>query len=460
MNPDAAAIVVGGGVAGIAAALHLADAGLRVALVERRPFLGGRAFSFSDKNSGMSFDNGQHALLGCYHEMIAFLTRIGAADRLYRQRGIEVELREAGGRAFLAAGRAPAPFHLGRALLSFTLLTPRERLRAARGALSLVRRAHGAPVALAGETVEEALVVAGQSARIREVLWYPLALAALNDDPRIASATLFAAVIERAFFGRAADAAIVLPAVPLSELIAEPARIALARAGVELVTGGNATAITLAADGSVSGLRCKDGSERGAAAIVLTLTPSQLAGLQIGALAAPDALGGLPDALFETAPIVSVHVPLPAPAALPAVTGLLGTTTQWVFNADCIRRDRTGPGGLLSCVISGARGLAGVADREVARLVEQELHDLLPEVEGISAGDMHIVRELHATMAPTIAAHAARPPVETRVAGLFLAGDWVQTGLPATLESAALSGRLAAEACCRQGRVHAATRAA
>lgn len=460
MNPHAPAIVVGGGVAGIAAALHLADAGFRVVLVERRPFLGGRAFSFTDKNSGLAFDNGQHALLGCYHETIGLITRIGAANRLYRQRGIEVELREAGGRAFLAAGGAPAPFHLGRALLSFTLLTPRERLGAARGALAFVRRARRATDAVARETVEEALAAAGQSPRIREVLWYPLALAALNDDPRIAAASLFAAVIERAFFGRASDAAIVLPAVPLSELFAEPARLALARAGVELVTGLAATDVVLGPDGSVSGLRFSDGSMRDASAAVLALTPAQLAGLQIGAVAAPEALGGLPDVLLETAPIVSVHVPLPSRVALPAVTGLLGTTTQWVFNADRIRRDRQGEGGLLSCVISGARELDGVADGEVACRVEAELHALLPEVPGISAGRMHIIRERHATMAPTVAANAARPPVETLLPGLFLAGDWVQTGLPATLESAALSGRLAAEACRSQGRVRADTRAA
>lgn len=453
--------VVGGGIAGITAALRLADEGCRVSLFERRPFLGGRTFSFADRGGGSDFDNGQHAMLGCYDEALALLRRIGAEDRLYHQRGIEVELREAGRRARLAAGGTPAPLHLARALVSFSLLTPLERLQAARGAFAFVRRARRCPVEMAGETVEQALRQAGQSARIREVLWNPIALAALNDDPAIAAAPLFAEVVRRAFFGSAADAAIVLPAVPLSELIGQPAQEALRAAGVELHCGEAVREVLPDAAGRPRELRVSAGEEIRADAMIFALTPQQLARIPFGAASLAQRLDCASEALLATAPIVSTHVALPRVAELPAVTGLLGTTTQWVFNSDRIRRDREGAeGGLLSCVTSGARELDASDDAAICALVARELHELLPEVAGIDPARMHVVRERHATMAPTVAANRARPPVRSALPGVYLAGDWVDTGLPATIESAALSGRLAAEACLSARSTRVATQAA
>jgi squalene-associated FAD-dependent desaturase len=438
-------VVVGGGLAGSSSALMLADAGYPVTLVEKRPFLGGRAFSFVEKG-GAAIDNGQHALLGCYHETLALLDRVGVGDRLYRQRGIELEMREAGRRARLTAGGMPAPFHLLRALVPFSLLTVRERAQAARGAISFVLRARWRPEEVARETVEQALIHAGQSERVREVLWYPVALAALNDDPSVASATLFAEVVKRAFLGRAGDAAIVLPGVPLSDLFDAPMGAALADSGVEVLTGMTAKSISLNSDGRVAGLTLHNGEERKCRGLILATTPRALTRLEIEERPLTEALGGIPESLRDTAPIVSTHVALPAPVDLPAVVGLIGTVTQWVFNSDRIRQDRKDGTGLLSCVTSGARELEGLGDAEVKAIVARELSELLPEVQGLSVERMHVVRERHATMAPTPRANAERPSVRTRVPGLFLCGDWVQTGLPATLESATMSGRLAAEA--------------
>ncbi|MDG1399350.1 MAG: hydroxysqualene dehydroxylase HpnE [Candidatus Binatia bacterium] len=438
-------LIVGGGLAGSSSALFLADAGYPVTLIEKRPFLGGRAFSFVEKG-GAVIDNGQHALLGCYHETLGLLERVGVGDRLYRQKGIELEMREVGRRSMLTAGGMPAPFHLLRALGPFSMLTLRERVQAARGAIAFVLRARMRPEAVARETVEQALIRAGQSERVREVLWYPVALAALNDDPAVASATLFAEVVKRAFLGRAGDAAIVLPGVPLSDLFGAPVTAALAEAGVEVLTGATAKNILLRADGRVAGLTLNSGEERRGRGVILATTPGALGRLEIDDRPLTEVLGGIPESLEATAPIVSTHVSLPAPVDLPAVVGLIGTTTQWVFNSDRIRQDRTDGTGLLSCVTSGARELDGVPDAEVKAIVARELGELLPEVHGMSVEHMHVVRERHATMAPTPVAHAERPSVRTTVPGLFLCGDWVQTGLPATLESATMSGRMAAEA--------------
>lgn len=442
---DDPVVIVGGGLAGASSALILADAGYAVTLVEKRPFLGGRAFSFVNKD-GVAIDNGQHALLGCYHETLDLLERVGVGDRLYRQRGIELEMREPGKRALLTAGGMPAPLHLLRALGPFSMLTLRERAQAARGALSFVLRAHWYPEEVAAETVEQALIHAGQSERVREVLWYPVALAALNDDPCVASATLFAEVVKRAFLGRAGDAAIVLPGVALSDLFGAPVAAALEASGVEVLTGATAKSISLGGAGQVSSVTLHNGEERRCRGLILATPPHALGRLEMGGRRLTEVIGGLPDSLSETAPIVSTHVVLPAPVDLPAVVGLIGTVTQWVFNSDRIRQDRTDGTGLLSCVTSGARQLDGLPDAAVKEIVARDLGALLPEVPEVAPEHMHVVRERHATMAPTPHANAERPGSRTNIPGLFLSGDWIQTGLPATLESATISGRLAAEA--------------
>lgn len=438
-------LVVGGGVAGMATALRLADGGHRVRLLERRPFLGGRAYSFPETSWGVGVDNGQHALLGCYRETLAFLERIDAADRLHWL-GLRVELREAGRRGVLDAGRTPAPFHLMRALGGYGLLSRAERVRAAMGAVRLVAAWKRDPQRLAGETVTELLERLGQTEAIRRRLWDPIAIAALNVHPSRASAALFAVVVERAFFGRTRDAAIVLPAAPLADVFGGPGAAALVRAGVDVVARSTVQSVRLEESGRVVGVTTRAGASYDADAVVLALPPPAIARLDVGGRPASAVLGAWVDTLQASVPIVSVHVATDAPAALPAMVGLLGTTTQWVFHTDRFRDGRRSRGSLLSCVISDAGALEGWDDAAVIDRVGTELSDRVPEMGVLRRDRFHVVRERQATMAATVEATAARPGVETPCPGLLLAGDWVRTGLPATLESAAASAGLAAGA--------------
>ena len=168
--------------------------------------------------------------------------------------------------------------------------------------------------------------------------------------------------------------------------------------------------------------------------------------MSIGPGGASEALGSWVETLGETVPIVSVHVPIDREGSIPVLVALVGTTIQWVFNVDAFIPRPEGASPLLSCVVSDAASLDGIDDRTIAERTALDLQENLPSAGPFDASTMRVVRERHATIVSTVEATAARPGVSTSTPGLFLAGDWVRTGLPATIESAALSGSLVVDA--------------
>lgn len=423
--------VVGGGFAGLAAGVRLARSGARVTLVERRPFLGGRAYSFADPATGDVIDNGPHAFMGAYTETLGFLAEIGTADRLWMQPRLHVALAEPGrGMGFVAAPRVPGPFQAPAALLGYGLLAPADRLRLLAGAVRLVARR---PKRLAGETVTRALAAVGQPPVVCARFWDPLAIATLNEVPGAAAAAPFVAVLRRAFFAGARAARFALARVPLSELYTTDARRVIERASGAVRTGVAVATLDVGA-GGVEALVLRDGTRLEADAFVL-------------AVPAPALLRVLPPALRDvapfralagvaTSPIVSVHLWLDRPAGWGGrFLGLLGGHAHWLFACAPAR---------LASVSSGARFWDDASDEAIVAEVVTEACAVLPALGGARVVRSLVVRERHATLSLTPAADAVRPTVDTPLGNLFLAGDWVQTGLPATIESAVASGRRAA----------------
>jgi squalene-associated FAD-dependent desaturase len=422
--------VVGGGFAGLAAAVRLARGGARVTLVERRPFLGGRAYSFADPATGDVVDNGPHALMGAYTEALDFLAEIGARQKLALQPRLAVRLAHPVlGVGAVEAPRVPGPLQAPLALLGYRLLARRDRVRLLLGALRLVRRAD----ALRGRTVGEALAAVGQSTAARERFWNPLAIATLNETPDRAAAAPFAAVLRRAFFAGADAARFALARVPLSALYADDARCAIEDAGGTVSTGSAVASLALG-DGRIDALVLRDGRRLAADAVVLAVPCAALLRLLPRVLRDEPpfrALGGV-----GTSPIVSVHLWLDRPVGWGApFLGLLGGRTQWLF--DC-------GGTRIASVTSGARFWDDLPDDAIAAEVLADAAAVLPGLRGAGCRRALVVRERHATISLTPAADAVRPDVATPIPNLFLAGDWVQTGLPATIEGAVQAGREAA----------------
>lgn len=427
-------VVIGAGFAGLSAATALADAGVKVQVLEARPGVGGRATAFRDPVTGERIDNGHHALAGCYSETLAFLRRIGAVRKLHQPSTLRVPMiDESGRRSVLVLPPLPSPFDLLAGVLAWDALGLSDRLSILR--FGGVLRSRSVPEATL--TVRQWLEQQHQSPRLCRMLWEPLALAALNQSIDQAGARPFHSVIARMFGPEPDASALLMSAVPLDELWAEPAREFLHLAGSVVTT--NARARVVMQGDRVSGVRVRE--EIIPAAVVVSAVPWFALSDLLGET--PAALGAIIEraSLLESAPIVSVNLWFDESVLDDPMVGLPGRTFQWVFDK---RRLVGSSQSHVSLVASGADEVCATPNHELIDTAVRELRAAIPTLKGASPRHASVVRERRATFSLKPGG-PARPATATPVHGFFLAGDWIETGLPATIESAVISGHRAAQ---------------
>ncbi|MCB5906062.1 hydroxysqualene dehydroxylase HpnE [Streptomyces pinistramenti] len=445
----ASAVVVGGGLAGTTAALALADAGLRVTLVEGRPRLGGLVFSFRRGfgSGDLSVDNGQHVFLRCCTAYSGFLDRLGAAHLVPLQDRMDVPVLDADrmrlGR--LRRTALPVPLHLARSLALYPHLSPAERAGVVRATLALKGLDLDDP-ALDAVDFGSWLRRYGQSARAVEALWDLVGVATLNATAGHASLGLAAKVFKTGLLSDPGAADIGWSRVPLGEVHDTLARAALEKAGVRVALRTRAGRVARTDDGwQVSvGSGPHDREQLTADTVVLALPQREThALLPDGALDDKDRLLGI-----GTAPILNVHVVYDRKVLRRPFFAAVGSPVQWVF-------DRTDASGIAQLPEgAGCQYLAlsqSAAQEEIEEPVAKlrarylpELERLLPAARGARIRDFFVTRERTATFAPEPGVGRLRPAARTRTAGLYLAGAWTATGWPATMEGAVRSGTVAA----------------
>ncbi len=447
ISPDV--LIIGAGVAGLRAAVAVAARGARVTVLEARPVLGGRATAFDDPRTGERVDNGQHVLLGCYDDTFAFLRQIGSEERVRVQPNLEVDFVDGGGiRSRLRLSSMPPPMNFVSGLLDWPALGWRDRIAASRliGPIRMAqaeqkaRKQGQSPTRIAaspGETVQEWLINNGQTSRIREMLWEPLALAALNQSVRTAAAPPFAAVLARMFGDGPRDASLGLPVCPLDELYAEPSRRFIESHGGDVRVG--APARIHLRNGHVDYVEAR-GMRLVAGAIVVAVPWYALSDLFAGDTAPVEGLQKAA-AATQPSPIASVNLWLDRRVLQTPFLGLPGRVMQWVFDKEQMFESDTSH---LTLVSSGADEVMAFQNEDLIALALRELREALPDSRAAKVLRASVVRERRATfsLAP---GQPKRPETATEVPRLVLAGDWIETGLPATIEGAAASGRLAAD---------------
>ena len=429
-------VVIGGGLAGITAALDCADAGARVTLVEVRRRLGGAAYSF--EREGLLMDNGQHVFLRCCVSYRGLLARLGSEDRVTIQPRLEIPVLKPRARtAALRRGSLPAPLHLSGALARYPHLSVRERVRAARAALALARLDPSAEE-LDRVTFGDWLSRHGQSANAVRNLWDLIALPSLNLPAADASLALAAFVFRTGLFSGSDRADIGFHQGTLDEVIGEPAARALSSAGVEVMLGSRAERLQLL-DGV---FQIHGPPEELSGEVAIVAVPPMRAATLLEPL-----LGASAKALraLGSSPIVNLHVLYDRPVCPLSFAAGVRTPVQYLF-------DRTASAG----APAGCQYLAislSAAEREKQMSVEELREEYIPALARLLPRARHArvelfvaTREHAATFRAAPGVRALRPRPRTSLPGLVLAGAWTATDWPATLEGAVLSGHAAARA--------------
>ena len=433
------AVVVGGGLAGITAALGALDAGCQVTLLEARPRLGGLTHSF--RRGGLDIDNGQHVFLRCCTSYLRLLDRLGVADQVILQPRLRVPvLRPGAPPAMLSRTDLPAPLHLAGSLLRYRALPLADRLRLVPAALALARVPAGDP-ATDGQSFGAWLARHGQREAAVAALWDLVGVATLNAPAGRASLALAATVFQLGLLREARAGDIGWSAVPLQRLHGDPAARAVAAAGGTVRTGVKASGLRQRAGGWTVLTAAEEIAELDADVVVLAVPPPAAAALlPPGAVELPAGWA----TRLGSSPIVNVHLVFDRTVlAEPFVAGV-GTPVQWVF--DRTAQSGLGEGQYLAVSLSAADGLVDVPTASLRDLILPALRELLPRAGTAVLRDAFVTRERHATFAPAPGCGALRPPAETRLPGLVLAGAWTATGWPATMEGAVRSGEAAVAA--------------
>jgi squalene-associated FAD-dependent desaturase len=427
--------IVGGGLAGIAAALACADGGGDVTLLEVRPRLGGAAYSF--RRDDLWLDNGQHVFLRCCTAYRALLARLGSEEETTLQERLEIPVLSPGKETtWLRRSRGPAPLHLAPALARYRLLSPRERAGAVRATAALARVSPTDP-ALDRRTFGEWLTEHGQGPGAVAALWDLIALPTLNLRAQEASAALAAFVFQEGLLRHADAGDIGWAAAPLSAVHGWPAERTLRDAGIDVRTRWRAERVAAGRHGQLE-VEAAGGEGVDADAVIVAVPHQRAAGLlPEGAIPAPERLAAL-----GASPIVNLHVVYDRRVTEHPFAAGVGTPVQYLFDRSA--NAKLGDAQYLAVSLSAAtREMAMSGDELRARYVPA-LADLLPRARGAHVERFVVTREHAATFRAAPGVAGLRPGPRTAVPGLVLAGAWTDTGWPATMEGAVRSGHAAA----------------
>jgi squalene-associated FAD-dependent desaturase len=427
---------MGGGVAGLASAVFLDELGFKVTLVEKKPHLGGRAYSFRDRVTGLTVDNGQHLMIGAYHETLQFLQAISARGRVSFEDPTVIPLADE--RLVTAPfrvrqGRPPLP--LMAALWRFKHLNWREKAGFLRLGHVLKRLKSGKATMPVQQTVTEWLVTMGQSEKARRRFWDVVTLATLNDSPDVTTADGLIQVMLGGFFAGPRDGLLVFPNVGLSDVFAHPAENYLTLRGQRILKGVGVKEMRFLGDRAMA-VALSDGQILKAEVFVSALPFRQLLNILPGLiLANTPALQPLTG--FHSAPIVSINLFYDRPVMEEKFLGSAGTSVHWFF-----RKDTAGPHHVVG-VVSGAYDWLEKDKKEAVRIAAGELQCLCPRAARARLVHALVNKEREATLSSRPGVNAARPAQQI-YKNFFAVGDWTRTGLPATIESAVKSARLMA----------------
>lgn len=424
--------IIGGGLAGLSAAVFLAEKGFKINLFEASPKLGGRVYSFFDKTSGLKLDNGQHILASWYKNTFDFLKITGSFDKLKFQKQLEVIFADNTGRKFrLKASKLPPPLHLAGGIMKYDALGLNDKLAVVR-LVNFIKKNKIPEAELKENNTNILFELSRQTDKAINYFWKPFIIAVFNAEPQNTSAFMFADMIRTGFLKKGGSE-LVLPDGFLSDIFIEPAGKYLdsRNAGVKVNNGIKELKLQ---DNRVNSIIAEDNSEIKSDFYICALPFFNIKKLFNSNVTA------IQNFELKSSPIVNIHLKFDKEIDSlfkQGFAGLLGTNSQWVFK---VTKDQ------VCIVISSAGQIAEKNPEEITETAKTELISCLPELRSFNITASRVIKEMRATFVPDSNSLNNRPGTKTNLKNLFLAGDWTDTGLPATIEGAVKSGKTASNA--------------
>ncbi len=415
-------VVIGGGIAGLTSAVYLSKSGINVELIESSNKLGGRAYSFKDTATGSIIDNGQHILMGCYEETLKLFRLINAEDNLIYQDRLSIPFLNSNSKLYkLEATKLFYPLNLLMGLLNYNVLKFEDKVSVI---VFFIKLAFSNKNKLKGLTVEEWLFRENQSENLRKSFWEIVCVGALNSSTKKASAELFASILKKMFLHGNEASTLIIPKLGLSETYCKPAEefllknetsISFSENVLELVIQNNSVKKIITSKREIEDFDYLI-SAVPLPALKKFYTDNELAKINL-----------------ENSCIVSIHIWLKENYLNEKFYGLIDSSVHWIFNH----------GDHITLVISDANYLVDKEKEEIYKICLEEIKKYA-SISEETVKHYKVIKEKRATFIPTPETLTKRPGTKTKITNFFLAGDWTDTRLPATLEGAVISGKKAA----------------
>lgn len=421
--------IIGGGVAGLSAAVFLADKGFAVTLTEASPKLGGRTYSFFDKTFGDIIDNGQHILASWYHNTFDFLKIIGSYDKLSFQKQLEVRFIDDNAQNYvLKASKLPPPLHLAFGLMKYKALDFKDQQSVA-SLVNVIKSDKIKDSELKDMNTDELFRLSKQTEKGINNFWKPFIIAVFNAEPANTSAYSFSKIIKTGFIEKGGSN-LVIPDAFLNDIFIEPAGQFLKLKNAKIFINKKASKINFS-NNAVTSVILEDNSEIKSDFYISSVPFFDFKNLVNGELGYKGEL--------KSSPIVNIHLKFDKSIdelIRHKFVGLLNTHSQWVFrvkdNQICI-------------VISAANEIAEMDKDKIINLAIEELNKCVPEFNNHKIIAQRVIKEMRATFIPDKESLKNRPDNVTKYHNFFIAGDWTNTGLPATIEGAVKSAKICTE---------------
>jgi squalene-associated FAD-dependent desaturase len=417
-------IVIGGGIAGLTSAAYLTKQNIKVTILESSPKLGGRAYSFTEQKSNDIVDNGQHILMGCYSDTLNFLKLISAKENFIYQKSLRINfLTQAGKLVRLKSFTSFYPFNLLFALLNFKAITFSDRLSLLRFVIKLPFISHQK---LSDKNIIDWLKEEKQSDDTIKSLWEIIAVGALNTNINKASAFMFREILMKIFFNGNFASTIILPKYGLSDAYAKNAIEFIESNGGKTKLSSSVKEIKIS-DNKIVEIKTADEVYKDFDCVISAIPFHAFNNIY------PELF--LDEKLeFEYSSILNIHIWLKNNPMKEQFYGLINSRVHWIFNKE----------NHINLVISDADYLIDKSAEVIYKMCVDELIKYT-QLEESDLLQYKVLKEKRATFIPSNKINHIRPSSKTKIANLFLAGDWTDTGLPSTIESAVKSGRIAAE---------------